>query len=294
MYRGDEETPVNAGEYEDWATRAFLYAEAALTQELAFTPAGGGAVAAGSSTAAISEELVRTSFVKGLVHTQPAEAHRIRTEFNAAVSTTCWHDSTHTHPGKGRPLQHDVVVIPGNDRNGTPDAGMYVEVKWLKAQKPEAVARDIWKLLFARGTAAPNIAARVYLLVGGERDAFTGTMDGLRKAGADLRWSNARAGAGGPARRLLSVDKFFAKGAGSAAFDSLLTWESKVSGAKLVHYREPLPCLGSAYITRRVHWQRTVLGTSLRLVLWEITNHGTATDAPIDWVATRGGVPRKC
>lgn len=285
---------MNAIEYEDWATRAFLFSEAALTQELAFTPAGGGAVAAGSSTAAISEELVRASFVRGLVHTQPGEAHRIRTEFNATVSKDCWHDSTHQHPGKGRPLQHDVVVLAGNDRNGAADQGMFVEVKWLKAQKTEEVARDIWKLLFARGTAAPGVAPRVYLLIGGEMDAFTGTMNGLRAAGADLRWSNARAGAGGPARRSFAVDKFFAKGAGSSAFDSLLSWESKSGNTKLVHYREPQPCLSTAYITRRVHWQRTVLGTSLRLVLWELTNHGAATEPTIDWSATRSSVPRRC
>jgi hypothetical protein len=285
---------MNTSDYQDWATRAFLFSEAALTQELAFTPAGGGDAAAGSSTAAISEELVRAAFVKGLVHTQPAEAHRIRTEFNAKASDVCWHDPTHQHPGTGRPLQHDVVVLAGADRNGLADAGMFVEVKWLKAQKTDEVARDIWKLLFARGTAAPGAAPRVYLLIGGEKAAFTRTMNGLRAAGADLRWSNARAGASGPGRRLLAVDKFFAKGAGRSAFQSLLTWKSKSGNATTVHYREPQACLSSAYITRRVHWQRTVLGTSLRLVLWEITNHGAATQPHIDWLATRALLPRRC
>ena len=285
---------MNANQYKDWATRAFLYSEAALTQELAFTPAGGGAAATGSSTAAISEELVRTSFVKGLVHTQPAEAHRIRTEYDATVSTSCWHDPTHTHPGKGRPIQHDVVVLSGTDRNGSPDTGMYVEVKWLKSQKTEAVARDIWKLLFARGDVAHGVAARIYLLIGGEKDAFTSTMDGLRDANANLRWSNARAGAGGPARGSVDVTRFFAKGAGSKAFDSLLSWESNTGATKLSHYREPKPCLSSAFVPRRAHWQRTVLGTSLRLVLWEITNHGAAATPSIDWAATVASVPRKC
>lgn len=270
---------MKASDYDDWTRRAFLYSEAALTQELAFTPSGGGERAAGSSTAAITEELVRSSFVKGLVHTKPEEAHRIRTEFNAKAGTTCWHDANHVLRGSGRTLQHDIAVVAGKDRAGANDAGMCVEVKWLKEQKTEALARDIWKVLFARGESAPAGATRVYLLVGGERKAFTSTMKSLRKTGVDLRWSNAGAGTSGPARRLLSVDEFFATKTGYKAFGSLHLWTDPKT--KVVHHREPQDCLSRVYISRRAHWQRTVLGTSLRLVLWEIVNHGAANEPGI-------------
>ena len=70
--RGKTYTMALAAEYERWMERAFLYVEAALATELA-TP----------SRVCMSEEYFRTALVRGLSHSEPAEAHRIDTEYAA-------------------------------------------------------------------------------------------------------------------------------------------------------------------------------------------------------------------
>lgn len=130
---------MNATDYSNWLIGAFCYCEAALAEEIA-TP----------SQLCITEELVRSALVRGLGHTRPGEAARLRTEEPAPYSgAACW-NGAHSVPS-GRPVQHDIEVAAGPN-----DSGAVVEVKWLKQIKAAELARDFWKLAFAADEAANN------------------------------------------------------------------------------------------------------------------------------------------
>ncbi len=120
---------MNAGEFQDWMNRAFLVVESALSMELA-TP----------SRVCMTEEYLRASPVRGLSYSRPDLASRVTTEhFVSWTITGCWKDATHPAP-TGRPIQHDVAILPDGD------SGLVCEVKWLKQAKAAELAKDIWKL----------------------------------------------------------------------------------------------------------------------------------------------------
>jgi hypothetical protein len=270
------EAHMNSTEYANWARRAFCYCEAALAEEIA-TP----------SQLCITEELVRAAFVRGLGHTKPAEAHRLRTEeptgFAGAV---CWNDPSHG-ASSGRPVQHDVAVAAGNDASGNADAGMITEVKWLKTNKADDVGRDLWKLAFARGASVHSAAPRAFLLIGGEASSFSSCLRSLRAGGADLRWSDAGRQGGAPSPTTIKVDAFWKTAFGRRAFDGLLGWGANG------HVRQPPDCALRVRMTRRAHWLRTLPNetgngsTSWRLVLWEMTTHGAGNPRPVPWPTMR-------
>src|ERR1035441_8774511 len=159
---------MNQTDYQKWMERAFLYVEAALAMELA-TP----------SRVCMSEEYLRSSFVRGLSHSKPDEAARVSIEWDAPwTDSPCWKDGQSV-PGQGRKIQHDVRVEP--EPAPAQEAGLACEAKWLKQAKTEEIVRDIWKLMLSRSTTAHGNALRCYLLVGGEGDAFINTMDTLRE-----------------------------------------------------------------------------------------------------------------
>lgn len=271
---------MNAGDYTDWATRAFCYCEAALLEEIA-TP----------SRLCITEELVRSAFVRGLAHTNPGESARLRTEEPAAfTSRACWKDPAHG-TSSGRPIAHDVAVVAGQDASGSLDAGMVAEVKWLKQNKAHEIGKDIWKLAFARGTVGHQRATRTFLLVGGEATSVTATLKSLLTAGLPLRWSKAGRRGGAPGPTTISLGAYRDTKPGRAAFDELLGWGTAA------HVREPPNCAWSLTVTRRTHWLRTLPGTagstSWRLVLWELTGFGTSGDT-IDWPTTKANETFKC
>ncbi len=270
-------------EYANWARRAFCYCEAALAEEIA-TP----------SQLCITEELVRAAFVRGLGHTKPSEAHRLRTEEPTGFAgAMCWNDPAHGQ-SSGRPLQHDVAVVAGNDVNGNADAGMITEVKWLKTNKTADVARDLWKLAFARGTSVHSAARRAFLLLGGEALSLSNCLASLRRGGADLRWSNAGRQGGAPSPTTIEIDAFWETEFGRGSFDGLLGWGANG------HIRQPPDCARRVKMRRRALWLRTLpnetgnSSTSWRLVLWEMTTHGTGNPRPVQWPTMKAQAGLNC
>ncbi|MCR9075169.1 MAG: hypothetical protein NXI07_03940 [bacterium] len=248
---------MNASDYQHWMERAFLYVEAALSMELA-TP----------SRVCMSEEYLRSSFVRGLSHSKPEAADRVSIEWAAPwTDAVCWRDGVST-PGQGRKVQHDVRVNP---EAKTVEAGLACEVKWLKQAKSEEIVRDIWKLALSRGKAAHGQALRCYLLVGGEGTAFKNTTDTLRSNHLALQWRGDSSA---------TVD--FRLGArvqnspSQKAIKNLLAWSNSD------HARTPPQCLKYMRCVRRASWYRTLDGIKWRMGLWELTSHSAQTGT-IDW-----------
>jgi hypothetical protein len=264
---------VNARDFQDWTSRAFLLVEAALAAELA-TP----------SRVCMTEDYYRSSFVRGMAQSRPEYAERVTSEQNAGWSNAgCWNNLAHV-PGNGRPIQHDVAVSANAD-----DAGLICEVKWLKARQAGAVAKDIWKLALSRSVTAEGQSVRTYLLIGGESEAFSGTLRSLRRSGIDLRWRNA-AGQAAPATREASLEAFANTVLGRDSLRSLLSW-----GSAPKHFRTPPACWDRVRITRRVvPWLRTIDNLGWRAVLWELHHHGASTQAHVNWNVMQQNMPFTC
>lgn len=253
--------------------RAFLLVESALAAELA-TP----------SRVCMTEDYFRASLVRGLAHSRPENANRVTSEEDAGWSNaSCWNNAAHV-PGQGRPIQHDVAVTP--DAN---DNGLVCEVKWLKSVQATAVAKDIWKLALSRSVGAEGQSMRTYLLIGGEADAFSRTLNTLRKSGVDLRWRNA-SGQAAPATREASLEAFEQTVLGRDSLRSLLSW-----GSTPKHYRTPTPCWANVRITRRVNpWLRTIDNLGWRAVLWELHHFKASTQTHMNWNLIRQSMPFNC
>lgn len=252
----------------------FYHAEAELLKELS-----------SRHHLSITEELVRTSFVRGLLLSNPAEAPRIRTE--APVNWTdnpCWNVAAHSR-GRGRPLQHDVVV----DRLGA-DAGGLVEVKWLKQKKANDVLQDFWKLWLARSTVRESDAMQSFLLVGGSSDMFSDTLSAVRASGLDLRWSPAGRGEDWPDPRTFNAQGLTTKPVSQAALLSVLQ--------RGTHYRTPPEAWAQGRLILRQRWFRTIQhGTSTvgwRLALWELTHRGVGNTTLVNWPGLKAGVTFAC
>lgn len=250
---------MNQTGYQKWMEKAFLYVEAALAMELA-TP----------SRVCMSEEYLRSSFVRGLSHSNPNEASRVSIEWDAPwTDSPCWKDGV-TTPGQGRKIQHDVRVDP---ENVLAENGMACEAKWLKQANAAEIVRDIWKLTLSRSTSAHGNSLRCYLLVGGEGDAFENTMDTLRANVIYLNWRD-----GSDATTEVSLNALARKALGKNSLRKLLSW-----GPKRKYVRTPPACLRKIRILRRASWYRTLEGTKWRMGLWELTSWGAAP-GNIDWL----------
>jgi hypothetical protein len=289
---------MNPADYQLWMKQAFLAVEAALSQEL-LTP----------SRLCMTEEYLRSAFVRGLAASRPDLAHKIDTEYTATWSDyPCW-NGTGAVPGQGRRIQHDIATTR-ND--GT--AEMLCEVKWLKAEKPDEVVRDVWKLLLSRRDTAELAATRTYLLIGGERvgdtDIFAETLNKVKDSGVPLKWSTKKTG-NVPPVQAMALKPVLKSARGKDALKNLLKW-----GSNPVVYRTPPDCCSSWRVKVRAAWLRpdgfTLLRdpivanpqpanapaagvpavvnptVSWRVALWEIHRHGTGTDACLDWVAVKG------
>src|SRR5690348_5455201 len=102
---------MDAGDFQDWMYRAFLFVEAALAHEMA-TP----------SRACMTEDYFRSALMRGLANSMPNAAMRVGGEENAPwAGNACWNDCGES--AGGRPIQHDVVIQP----EGT-DSGLLCEV----------------------------------------------------------------------------------------------------------------------------------------------------------------------
>lgn len=245
---------MNQTDYQKWMTRAFLYVEAALAMELA-TP----------SRVCMSEEYLRSSFVRGLSHSKPEAADRVSIEWDAPwTDAKCWRDGD-TVPRQGRKIQHDVRVAPEAERDG----GMACEAKWLKQAKSEDIVRDIWKLMLSRSVVDHGSALRCYLLVGGEDSAFANAMDTLRNNHIRLNWRD-----GSKPTTEISLGALLKRQLGLSALKSLLRWSDYV--------RTPAPCVGRVHCVRRASWYRTLDSTKWRMGLWELSAWG-AEKSEIDW-----------
>ena len=163
--------------HQEWLRRAFLFAEAALNQEI-ITP----------RRVCMTEDYFRSAFVRGLLSAKPDLAHLVRSEHTATWSSNSCHFCACTQ-GRGRPIQHDVAILPS-----AYNPGVVCEVKWAKRPSAEGIAKDIWKLLITRGDEPERQAWRCYLLIGGEQPAFSDTLNQLRTSGINLRYSSAGRG----------------------------------------------------------------------------------------------------
>jgi hypothetical protein len=289
---------MSPAEYQLWMKQAFLAVEAALSQEL-LTP----------SRLCMTEEYLRTAFVRGLAASRPDLAHKIDTEYSATWSdNVCW-NGTGARPGQGRRIQHDIATI-GNDRT----AEMLCEVKWLKAEKPDEVVRNVWKLLLSRRDTPELTATRIFLLIGGERvgdnDVFARTLNKVKETGVPLKWSTKKTG-NLPPVQAMALKPLLKKSRGKDPLKNLLKW-----GSNPVVYRTPGPCCSSWHVKVHAAWLRpygfTILRdpiaanpqsangpampaqsaanstVSWRVALWEIHRHGTGTDACLDWAVVKG------
>jgi hypothetical protein len=262
---------MNAGQYEQWMAKAFLYVEAALATEFA-TP----------SRVCVSEEYFRTALVRGLSHSEPSKADRIATEYSTRwAQNACWHDTAHKNTGQRRPIQHDVVVTPDDTDNG-----LVCEVKWLKQAKGKEVMQDIWKLALSRSTAVESKAVRTYLLIGGEAKPFSDTFSTLQKNNFNLRWSIAVRTPGPPVARTVSLYDLYKSPTGRNALLDLLAWSD--------HHRSPPDCWRQCRVIVRQQWLRTLSGIGWRTCLFEFTHRGTSSTSEIPWDTIQSKVIRKC
>lgn len=263
IYYSKRGVPLTAKEYQDWMARAFLLVESALAAEFA-TPA----------RITMTEEYIRASFVRGLILSMPDHASRVRTEHSVDWSgSSCYNDSDH-NPSQGRPIQHDVAVVP--DKN---DAGMACEVKWLKQAKAEDIAKDIWKLAFSRSTLVEKKALRTYLLVGGVTKHITDSFRPLQKSMINIRWSEAGRKLGIPGPREFPLGLALSKNR-SVVFRS---WSGLIAWGNPKHFRRCPPTWSILRCTIRNSWRRRLDGVGWAVLLYELDHRGVDDMTKIDW-----------
>jgi hypothetical protein len=260
---------MNASEYQDWMSRAFLNLEGALATELS-TPGRQG----------MTEDYVRGSFLRGLLISNPLHSARVVREHPASWSSAiCVRNPAHSPAG--RPLQHDIAVAP----TVNVDVGLVCEVKWLVQAKASSIAADIWKLALSRSNINEAGALRTYLLVGGESTAFSQALSSLSDAGLKLRWSAAGGGGGTPRPTTLALEQSLSKTLSHNAWEALVSW-----GKNPVHHRTPPLTWSSLRCSLRQRWLRTIPlvgGGSIgwRMVLWELDHRGVENMSTINWSA---------
>ena len=240
--------------HQEWLRRAFLFAEAALNQEI-ITP----------RRVCMTEDYFRSAFVRGLLSAKPDLAHLVRSEHTATWSSNSCHFCACTQ-GRGRPIQHGVAILPS-----AYNPGVVCEVKWAKRPSAEGIARDIWKLLITRGDEPERQAWRCYLLIGGEQPAFSDTLNQLRTSGINLRYSSA--GRGETKTNVqVNLVTFLSSNLGKKSLAALTGW-----GARKRHYRAVSEVRSDIIITRRCEpWIQRVEGAKWRAVLYELHSHGTS------------------
>ena len=258
--------------HREWLRRAFLFAEAALNQEI-ITP----------GRVCMTEDYFRSAFVRGLLSAKPDLAHLVRTEHTALWSSNscCFCRCTQ---GRGRPIQHDVAILPSQD-----NPGVICEVKWAKRLAAEGIAKDIWKLLISRGDVPERQSWRCYLLIGGEQPAFAETLNQLRPTGINLRYSSAGRGETRTSIEA-SLETFLASSLGKKSLASLTGW-----GARKRHYREFSDIRSEITITRRAEpWIQRVEGAKWRAVLYELHSHGNSGSPVLKAQSIYQSISRSC
>jgi len=262
---------MRGSDFTKWMTCAFHHTQAVLLQEII------------KPRAYVSEELVRTALVHGLVQSKPSEAHRIDVEGQVSWSgNQCWFNQSHGSPGKGRTIQHDVIVEAADG-----DPGAACEVKWLKGQKAKAVAQDVWKLALSRSNRPERKALRTFLLIGGERKKLSETTRYLEDNGKlNVNWSK-RGGRrpGLPRPTDVSLESFLKTATGKGSLVKLIAWGK--------HHRTPPPCLRSLRLTARASWELTVQTHGWALCLLELHRHG-ASPGSISWSAIKPTITSRC
>jgi len=254
--------------------RAFLLVESALAAELA-TP----------TRLIMTEEYIRASFARGLCLSNPDQAFRVTTEHTANWSnSTCYSDRSHS-PSQGRPIQHDVAVVP--DEN---DAGMACEVKWLKQAKAADIAKDIWKLAFSRSTEAEKKALRTYLLIGGETKYLSESFRTLQRSKIDIRWSLAGRTQGIPGPRNFPLDQALSRDR-SVVYRS---WADLISWGNPKHFRQCPDTWSNLRCTVRERWRKSSGDVRWAAVLYELHHHGVGDTAIIDWSAAMSRLTFGC
>lgn len=263
---------MNASTYASWMQLGFLGVEGSLAQELLT-----------STRVAVTEEYVRVAMIKSLMAALPFAHKRVGTEGSVSYSNNPGWLGKASKVGKGRSLQHDIVLAARGADNGA-----YCEVKWLKSPKPESLLMDIWKLWLSRSTMREVDAKRTFLLVGGESEAFRETLNVLRGNKVSLKWSRTKGKLPEPSQ--VDFNNVLNTTAGAKALLKLLRMGSKGD------YRTPPPARRDMIIRTRATWLRpqdvkifgakaSSINVHWNLALWELTAHGTGIPRNIDWAA---------
>jgi hypothetical protein len=256
----------------EWLRRAFLYVEAALSQEIV-TP----------GRVCMTEDYFRSALVRGLLASRPELAGRVVTEKTAPWSSSNCGFCGQT-PGRGRPIQHDIAI---SEDNGNLE--VLCEVKWLKGANPDGVAKDICKLLISRGTTQESRATRCYLLLGGEASAFSETFQRLRESGVDFRWSR---GGRGDTRttREFCMRSFLNSDMGRKAVGSVCGWSQNPR-----HFRRFEPIWEKVKLSRRSDpWLQVVERVKWRAVLFELHHRGASNQESLDFLTMLVGNSVSC
>ncbi len=261
---------MKPSDYKEWMQRAFLGVEGALATELLT-----------ATRVCVTEEYLRSAMIRALIASAPENALRVKTEEDAPWSVNvCW-DGSGKKPGKGRPIQHDIFLLP---KDG--DAGLACEVKWLKGKARRDIIKDIWKLALSRQGVDERSALRTFLLIGGEADPYRDTLKELDDLGVRLKWQ--RTDGGLPQAQALSLNALIGKPAGAKALGELLQWGSPPT------YRTPPVCRRNLMVYSRGTWLRPqdVSIYSLdnpkktvrwNLGLWELSAEGSGRLKAMDW-----------
>jgi hypothetical protein len=252
--------------------RAFLAVEGTLALEL-LTP----------SRICITEELLRTAMIRGLAAANPEHAGRIETERSVTWTTNESWSGSKKRPAQGRPIQHDIYIAPIGE-----DKGLACEVKWLKNENSGQLIKDIWKLALSRGVDNERKhSLRTFLLVGGERKAFSDTINVLynhKPRLADLRRQKTKGQLPKPIE--ISLKKWLNTEKGRNGFSDLIKWGAPAT------FREPPPTRDRFWVYTRGTWLRPrnqefqlLRGGTLtwNAVLWELSAEGLNERAAINW-----------
>lgn len=247
--------------------RAFLQVKAALSAEIATC-----------SGEFISEDYIRSALLRGLMLSDPKQAHRVQAEMDAPWSA-CQPWNAAAGAADTRARQHDIGVSPEGADNG-----LVCEVKWLKQAQTLKVMQDVWKVAFTRRMCNEAQCVRTYLLIGGEHKAFSETLTSLHKNKWNFRWSSAGRGEYmKPESRILNLSLALQRS------KSVLNAAAAVLNRGKSGLRTPPECAHSLRLSVCDIWHLKVGNRSWTAVLWELDHRGV-NENTIDWEAMKNNL----
>lgn len=246
----------------EWIKRAFFHVQATLLGEIV-THSGDY----------LSEDLIRSAMLRGLILTHPVQAGRVQAEMPALAWTNNAPWDGQDSPANESPCRHDVGVAPISGAN----PGILCEVKWLKQAQTSAVIQDIWKLALSRGVADEKSCPNTFLLIGGEHAPFSTVLTSLQKSSLNFRWSSAgRRTSKKPEPKTLNLER------GLTNREAVCKAAATVLNRGTSGLRTPPECVQKLRLSVRHVWHESVGNRSWTVVLWEMDHRGVK-DGIITW-----------